>query len=105
MCMAILTAVKAPRKLVLPPFDGGIAPINFEILGNAPHQKFEMCTLGDFDQKGDPTSIKIGSGEPKIPNFKGPKAPKILKNLWVSGENWNFFGVLGENLAKYGSIL
>ena len=53
MYRAIFAAPKAPRNFFCPPSMGGIAPhqifegghcppINFEILGIAPHQKFEL---------------------------------------------------------------
>ena len=56
MYRAIFAAPKAPRKFFCPPsmgalppikfLKGALPPINFEILGNAPHQKFELCAPG-----------------------------------------------------------
>ena len=57
---------------------------------------------GTSTKRGDPNSKKIGSEGTLNSKFSGPKAPKVLKNSWVSREKlvlfWSFRG-------KFGSIL
>ena len=60
---------------------------------------------GSLDQKGEEQLQKIGSEGTQNSKFSATKVPNILKNSLVSRKNGNFFGVLGENLAKSRSIL
>ena len=74
MYIGYFCGAEGAAKIFLPPIDGGhcppsnfrrgaLPPINFEILGIAPHQKFELSVPGG----GAGTSVEILS---KISKFE-----------------------------------
>ena len=71
MYIGYFCGAEGAAKIFLPPIDGGhcppsnfrrgaLPPINFEILGIAPHQKFELCVPGVNPPRGAEFKILMG---------------------------------------------